>query len=54
MLQGKLLIKKVLFVLLMWSVPFAAFATNVIIDTPLGDIEIELFDEVTPGTVEIF
>jgi peptidyl-prolyl cis-trans isomerase A (cyclophilin A) len=53
-LQGKSLIKKMLFVLTIWTVPFAAFATNVIMETPLGDIEIELFDEVTPGTVENF
>lgn len=54
MLQAKFLIRKIFFVLLLWSVPLAAMATNVIIETPLGDIEIELFDEVTPGTVENF
>ncbi len=53
MLKDKLLIIKI-FVLATWSVSFSAFATNVIMETPLGDIEIELFDEVTPGTVENF
>jgi len=53
-LQGKLLIIKMLFVLTIGSVSCAAFATNVIMETPLGDIEIELFDDVTPGTVENF
>ncbi len=54
MLQGKKLVRKLLMLLMMGSVPFAAFATNVIMETPLGDIEIELFDDVTPGTVENF
>jgi len=45
---------KVLFVLATCSVSFPALATNVIMETPLGDIEIELFDEVAPGTVENF
>lgn len=53
MLKDKLLIIKI-FVLSICSVSFSAFATNVIMETPLGDIEIELFDEVAPGTVENF
>lgn len=52
--QGKFLLEKVFLVVLMWSVPFAAIATNVIMETPLGEMEIELFDEETPGTVENF
>jgi hypothetical protein len=52
--KNNLLIIKILFVLTACAVSFAAFATNVIMETPLGDIEIELFDEVTPGTVENF
>jgi peptidyl-prolyl cis-trans isomerase A (cyclophilin A) len=52
-LKDKLLIIKI-FALSIWSVSFSAFATNVIMETPLGNIEIELFDEVTPGTVENF
>jgi cyclophilin family peptidyl-prolyl cis-trans isomerase len=52
-LKDKLLIIKI-FVLATWSVSFSAFATSVIMETPLGNIEIELFDEVTPGTVENF
>ena len=40
MLQGKLLIIKLLFVLTIGSVSYAAFAANVIMETPLGDIEI--------------
>ena len=53
MFKNKLLIIKLL-VFATCSVSFSAFATNVIMETPLGDIEIELFDEVTPGTVENF
>ncbi len=53
MLKDKLLIIKI-FVLSICSVSFSAFATNVIMETPLGNIEIELFDEVAPGTVENF
>ncbi len=54
MLQGKTLIKKIFVLLVTGSVPLVAFATNVIMETPLGNIEIELFDDVTPGTVENF
>ena len=32
----------------------SAFATNVIMETPFGDVEIELFDEQTPQTVANF
>jgi len=32
----------------------SAFATNVLIETPLGDIKVELFDEETPFTVGNF
>ena len=53
MFKNKLLIIKLL-VFATCSVSFSAFATNVIMETPLGDIEIELFDEVAPGTVENF
>ena len=53
MLKDKLLIIKI-FVLSICSVSFSAFATNVIMETPLGNIEIELFDEAAPGTVENF
>jgi cyclophilin family peptidyl-prolyl cis-trans isomerase len=53
-LKDNLVIIKVLFILATCSVSFSALATNVIMETPLGDIEIELFDEVTPGTVENF
>jgi len=52
-LKDKLLIIK-LFIFATCAVSFSAFATNVIMETPLGNIEIELFDEVTPGTVENF
>ncbi len=45
---------KMLFVLTIGSASCAAFATNVIMETPLGEIEIELFDDVAPGTVENF
>ena len=44
----------VLVALTMWSASFAAIATNVVMETPLGNIEIELFDEETPLTVENF
>lgn len=54
MLQGQSLIIKMLSVLTIGSVSCAALATNVIMETPLGDIEIELFDDVAPGTVENF
>jgi len=53
-LKDNLVIIKVLFILATCSVSFLALASNVIMETPLGDIEIELFDEVTPGTVENF
>jgi peptidyl-prolyl cis-trans isomerase A (cyclophilin A) len=52
-LKDKLLIIKI-FVLLTCSVSFSAFATSVIMETPLGNIEIELFDDAAPGTVENF
>jgi len=42
--KNKLLIIKLL-VFATCSVSFSAFATNVIMETPLGDIEIELFDD---------
>jgi peptidyl-prolyl cis-trans isomerase A (cyclophilin A) len=54
LLQGKSLMKKILFALTMWSISCAAIATNVVMETPLGNIEIELFDEETPKTVENF
>ena len=44
MLKDKLLIIKI-FVLSTCSVSFSAFASNVIMETPLGNIEIELFDD---------
>lgn len=34
--------------------PVTALATNVVMHTPFGDVEIELFDEVTPETVANF
>jgi cyclophilin family peptidyl-prolyl cis-trans isomerase len=46
--------KKIVIALAMWSVSFAAIATNVVMETPLGNIEIKLFDEETPLTVENF
>ena len=46
--------RKMLITLSLWSVSFAAIATNVVMETPLGNIEIELFDEETPKTVENF
>lgn len=41
-------------VLLTSAFSTVALATNVILMTPLGDIEIELFDDEAPGTVENF
>jgi len=52
--QSKTLIRKVLFVLVIWPVSLVVYATNVIMETSLGDIEIELFDDIAPGTVENF
>ena len=54
MFQGLSLLRKMLIALTIWSVSFAATATNVVMQTPLGNIEIKLFDEETPLTVENF
>ena len=48
------MIKKIIFVMAACLASFSVFATNVIMETPLGDIEIELLDGVAPGTVENF
>ena len=54
MLPCNLIVRNGLFLLLLWTLSVSALATNVIMETPLGDIEIELFDDVTPGTVANF
>lgn len=47
-----MLIKLKIFTLLIAAIASSSvFATNVIMETPFGDIEIELFDEETPQTV---
>lgn len=54
MICCNLMVRKTLFLLMLWSLSASVIATNVIMETPLGDIEIELFDDVTPGTVANF
>jgi peptidyl-prolyl cis-trans isomerase A (cyclophilin A) len=54
MLPCNFMIRNTLILLMLWSLSVSLFATNVIMETPLGDIEIELFDDVTPGTVANF
>lgn len=39
---------------LMMLLPFCASATNVMVQTPLGNFEIELLDDIAPGTVANF
>ena len=52
--ESKLLLGKALFVLMIFALSISANASNVIVETPLGNIEIELFDDIAPGTVENF
>ena len=46
---------RIIFIALIWSLlPALAMAANVLIETPLGDIEIELLEEDAPNTVANF
>lgn len=54
MLQTKLTIRNLLIALTLGTASFSVAATNVVIQTTMGDIEVELFDEETPGTVSNF
>ncbi len=46
---------RIMFIASIWSLmPVLAMATNVLIETPLGDIEIELLEEDAPKTVANF
>ncbi len=47
-------IRNFFFALILLCISLGAGATNVIINTSIGDIEIELFDTETPGTVANF
>ncbi|MCF6264145.1 MAG: peptidylprolyl isomerase [Xanthomonadales bacterium] len=54
MLHSTFTIKNLLLTLLLCAASTVVGATTVIMKTSLGDIEIELFDDVAPGTVENF
>ncbi len=54
MIQNFSSVRSYLPVVLLALLPIYAFATNVMVQTPLGDFEIELLDDVAPGTVENF
>jgi len=53
-LQTTFNIRNIFFTVMLLSISLGVGATNVIMETSLGNIEIELFDNETPGTVENF
>jgi len=54
LLQTSFTFKKLLFAIVLYSVSTVVGATTVIMQTSLGNIEIELFDDEAPGTVANF